>query len=117
MGYATKEQDHEKRKNQEGSYSVYGFMYHYLLDNYEPDNLKLDSMKNTAIRELIYEGREYCIEGGNTMSNDELKKEAKKAVDNFVANNGEHGDTAQNLGNQQNNQLDTIKSALQDLRW
>lgn len=117
MGYATKEQDHEKRKNQEGSYSVYNFMYHYLMDNFEPGNFKSESVKKSAERELIYEGREYCLEGGNRVDDKELATAAKDAIANFIKNDGEHGDTADNFGNRHENQLDTIKQSLADLRW
>lgn len=110
--YATKEQDHEKRKNQEGSYSLYNYIYHYLLDNFEPGQVTSDA------HPLLYrEAKAYCIKGGKQVSDEEIKRNIKQAISNFDNNKGEHGDTAHNLGKAQDNQLDSIKSALKDLRW
>ncbi len=117
--YKNKEQDHEKRKNQEGSYSVYNYMYRYLMNNHEPKqlgskpSLALESLENT----LVKVGKEYLIKGGNKINDAELKQYARGAITNFINNNGEHGDTANNLGKVQENSLDTIKSTLKDLRW
>lgn len=110
--YATKELDHEKRKNQEGSYSLYNYIYHYLLDNFEPGQV------TSAAHPLLYrEAKAYCIKGGKPVSDEEIRESIKQAIANFDANDGEHGDTAHNLGKAQDNQLESIKSALKDLRW
>lgn len=119
MGYATKEQDHEKRKNQEGSYSTYNYMYRYLMDNFYPAQLNdMASIQLESIeRKLTDIGKEYMIKGGNKYNDQQLVSEARQAIDNFIDNNGSHGDTAQNLGNRQDNSLNTIKQSLADLRW
>ena len=117
--YKNKEQDHEKRKNQEGSYSVYNYIYRYLMDNYEPKQLDskpsivLESLEN----ELVNIGKEYIIKGGNKINETELKQYARNAITNFINNNGKHGDTANNLGKQQDNSFNTIKKSLMDLKW
>lgn len=66
MAYASKQQDHEKRKNQEGSYSVYGDMYRFLMKNYDwrqLDNLPADALEALE-KTLIVEGEEYSLKGG-----------------------------------------------------
>ena len=117
--YATKEQDHEKRKNQEGSYSVYNYMYRYLMNNYEPK--QLDSKSSIALEslenKLVKIGKEYLIKGGNKIDESELKHYASGAITNFIDNDDKHGDTANNLGKQQDNSFNTIKKSLMDLKW
>ena len=117
--YATKQQDHEKRKNQEGSYSVYNYMYRYLMDNYEPE--QLDSKPSIALESLEHKlvniGKEYLVKGGNKINDKELANYASGAITNFINNKGEHGDTANNLGKRQENSFNTVKESLADLRW
>lgn len=117
--YATREQDHEKRKNQEGSYSVYNYMYHFLMDNYEP--AQVDNMPSIQLesleRKLVNLGKEYCLKGGNKTDDQELAGHARQAITNFIDNNGEHGDTANNLGKRQDNSFATIRDSISDLKW
>lgn len=115
--YATKEQDYDKRKNREGSYSVYNFMYHYLLNNFEPENLEASIACESAEFQLINEGKKYLLKAGIKFNEEELKHTARQAIVNFCRNDGKHGDTADNFGRQQKNQFDTIKNTLSDLRW
>lgn len=117
MAYTSNEQEHEKRKNQEGSYSVYNHMYHYLEDNFEPKNLESSYMCEKAERMLIGEGMEYCLQGGKKVSKDELKGAARNAICNFVNNEGKVGNDPGNLGRRQENSLNNIKQSLADLRW
>lgn len=110
--YATKEQDHEKRKDQEGSYSLYNYIYHYLEDNFEP------GQDLTGAHELLFrEAKAYCIKGGKQINDQEIKENIKQAISNFNANDGQHGDTANNLGKRQDNSFKNIVRSLQDLRW
>ena len=112
MAYKNKQQDHEKRKNQEGSYSLYNYIYHYLMDNFEPGQV------TEAAHQLLYrEAKAYCLKGGKQASDEEIKADIKQAIDNFNSNNGEHGDTADNFGKAQDNSFDTVKRSLSDLRW
>ena len=117
MAYATKEQDHEKRKNQEGSYSVYNYMYRYLMDNYEPK--QLDAMPSMALesleKQLATVGEEYALKGGSKVDN--IVGIARGAITNFINNNGEHGDTAHNLGKNHKNSIENIARSMKDLRW
>lgn len=117
--YKDKQQDHEKRKNQEGSYSVYNYIYRYLMDNYEPE--QLDSMPSTALesleKQLAAEGLDYSLKGGNKITKEELLQYACSAISNFINNKGEHGDTAHNLGKCQENSINSIARNLKDLRW
>lgn len=117
MAYKNKEQDHEKRKNQEGSYSVYNYMYRYLMDNYEPE--QLDELPSTALESLenrlIKVGEEYSLKGGNKVSPDNLRNDASNAIVNFINNKGKHGDTAKNLGRVQSSSFENIKRTIQDL--
>lgn len=115
--YANKQIDHEKRKNQEGSYSVYNYMYRYLMDNYEPKNLESSYACEAAENILIKEGKAYCIKGGNKISKEELKQHAMDAVSNFINNNKKHGDTANNLGKAQTETFENIKKSIQDLKY
>lgn len=115
--YKTKEIDHEKRKNQEGSYSLYNHLYHFLLDNFEPQNLDASIAAEAAEKELIKEGKAYCIKGGNAINETELKGAARQAICNFCNNDGSHGDTANNLGKMQSNSFENIKNTISDLRW
>ena len=117
--YATKQQDHEKRKDQEGSYSVYNYMYRYLMDNYEPE--QLDSKPSIALenleKQLATEGLDYSLKGGNSITKEELLQYARSAISNFIDNKGEHGDTADNLGKSQENSINSIARNIKDLRW
>lgn len=110
--YSTKEQDHEKRRDQEGSYSLYNFVYHYLLDNFEP------TMDLGPAHELLFrEAKAYCIKGGKQVNDDSIRATVKQAIQSFKTNNGKHGDTSHNLGKCQDNQFETIKQSIADLRW
>ena len=117
--YKNKEIDHEKRKNQEGSYSVYNHMYRYLMDNYEPQ--QLDNIPSTALesleKQLAAEGLDYSLKGGNKISKEELLQHARSAITNFINNKGEKGDVAHNLGKGQENSINSIARNLKDLRW
>lgn len=115
--YATKEQDYIKRKNQEGSYSLYNYLYHYLLDNYEPEQLNSAFMTNTAKDMLVKAGIAYARKANNSQDINYVQSEADKAIANFKDNMGEHGDTAHNLGKLQDNSLPSIKRTLSDLKW
>ena len=119
MAYATKEIDHEKRKNQEGSYSLYNYIYRYLMDNYEPEQLadKPSMALESLERKLLDVGREYMLNGKGNYNDKDIVQEARKAINSFIKNDGEHGDTAQNLGKMQNNSFDTVKQSISDLRW
>lgn len=110
--YNTKEQDHEKRKNQEGSYSLYNYIYHYLMDNFAPE------MDLVPAHELLFrEAKAYDIKGGKGTPDDQIRETVKQAIDMFKQNEGKHGDTAHNLGKGQENSFDTVKRSLSDLRW
>jgi len=119
MAYATKEQDHEKRVNREGSYSPENYMYRYLMDNYEPEQLKdkpsmaLEGLEKT----LVTKAKEYLINAGINYATGGLAPMASAVISRFIANNGEHGDTANNLGKAQENSFDTVKQSLFDLKW
>lgn len=119
MAYATKEIDHEKRRNGEGSYSPYNYMYHYLMDNYEPEQLnnKPSMALESLERKLLAIGKEYCLKIGVKMDDKALASYASGAITNFINNDSEHGDTANNLGKRQENSFNTIKAAISDLRW
>lgn len=117
--YKNKQEDHEKRKNQEGSYSVYNYMYRYLMDNYEPQ--QLDSKPSIALesleKQLAAEGLDYSLKGGNKITKEELLQHARSAISNFINNKGEKGDTAHNLGKEHENSINAIARNLKDLRW
>lgn len=107
-------------KNNEGAYSSpYNYMYHYLLDNYEPEQLnnKPSMALESLERRLATVGKEYCLKAGVKMDDKALADCASGAITNFVANNGEHGDTAHNLGKRQENSFSTIRDTIKDLRW
>lgn len=119
MAYKNKEQDHEKRRDQEGSYSVYNYMYRYLLSNYEPSQLKdkpsivLESLE----KQLVTIGAEYLAKGGNKVDKENLFKDASSAISNFIENCKEHGDTGNNLGRLCSSSFDNIKRTIKDLKW
>lgn len=117
MAYASKEQDHQKRRDQEGSYSLYNYMYRYLMDNFEPEQLGDSAAAESAENLLVKEGKAYSIKGGKNVGEDFLRGQARKAVASFCLNNGEHGDTAGNFGKAQSNSFDNVKRAVSDLRW
>lgn len=108
--YATKEEDHAKRKTGTGSYSPYNYIYHYLLDNFETNQ---DIPEDLLYKEYVA----YCHKCGIKSSNEQIAYDLKKAISNFKKNDGKHGDTAHNLGKQQNSSFDTIKASIGDLRW
>lgn len=114
--YSTKRQDIEKRQAQEGSYSLYNHLYHFLLDNYEVENVTEES-KQGILNLLLKEGISYAIKGGKSTSENEIYTNAKKALDSFCKNDGEHGDTAHNLGKVQHNSLPNIKRTISGLKW
>lgn len=111
MAYVNKQQDHEKRRDQEGSYSPYNHIYNYMLNNYEPGY----SFKDADKRLLLHEYTDYCLKGGSDVS--QAKDDIKKAIENFKINNGEKGDTAKNLGNRQQNSVKSVIRSLADLKW
>lgn len=115
--YGSKDKEHAKRKAQDGSYSMYNHLYHYLMDNYEPSNMGDFMLRDKAFKELVVEGMNYSISGGRQPSIDAIKYDARKALQNFCANKGEQGNTSDHLGNGQANSLDSIKASLGDLRW
>ena len=117
MAYANKIEDHQKRRDQEGSYSLYNHLYNYLLNNYEPENLESSIACESAERDLISVGREYQLNGKGKYNDDEIKHNARQAISNFVNNDGEHGDTANNFGKEHENSFDTVKESLFDLKW
>lgn len=119
MAYATKEIDHEKRKNREGSYSLYDYLYRYLMDNYEPEQLadKPSMALESLERKLLDVGREYMLTGNGQHNDKDIVQEARNAINNFIDNNGKHGDTAQNFGKMQDSSFDTVKQSISDLRW
>ena len=119
MGYANKQQDYEKRKNQEGSYSVYNDMYRYLMKNYDwrqLNNLSPDAIESLE-KTLAVEGEEYSLKGGNKAEPQELMKLASDAITNFINNKGQHGDTGNNLGRKHDNSIRNIARTISDLRW
>ena len=119
MAYANKQQDYEKRKNQEGSYSVYNDMYRFLMKNY--DWRQLENLSSAAIesleKALAVEGEEYSRKGGNKTEPQELIKIAKNVIVNFINNKGQHGDTGDNLGHKHDNSIRNIARTISDLRW
>lgn len=119
MAYANKQIDHEKRKNCEGSYSPENYMYRYLMDNYEPQQLndKPSMALESLERKLVDTAKEYLINAGISYATGDLAPMARSVISRFINNNGEHGDTAHNLGKMQNNSFDTVKESISDLRW
>lgn len=120
MAYGTKEQEREKRKNQEGSYSVYNYMYKFLMDNYEPK--QLDNLPSMALesleRKLLERGKEYCIKGGNKFDEKELAQYARNAITNFINNNDEVGyKSSYSFGRPQDNSFEVIRDTIKDLKW
>ncbi len=114
--YNTKQQDFEKRQAQEGSYSLYNYLYHFLLDNYETENITEEN-KQGVLNLLLKEGISYAIKGGKSTSEYEVYTNAKKALAAFCDNDGKHGDTAHNLGKVQHSSLPNIKRTIAGLRW
>lgn len=103
--------------NQNGKYSVYNYLYHFLLDNYEPENLTDPTARQNAKGLLMKEGVAYARKGEGDNSYDTINQAAEEAINNFINNGGKHGDTADNLGKAQSNSFKTIKNTIQDLRW
>lgn len=115
--YQTKEQDHQKRAAQEGSYSLYNYLYHYLLDNYEPSQLESSYAAEATEHLLVKEGIAYARKANNNTDPQYVKQVARNAITNFCHNDGKRGDTADNMGKAQDSSFDTIKQSVQDLRW
>lgn len=110
----TKEQDHEKRKTGTGSYSPYNYIYHYLMDNFEP---KQDLSGASELLQREYKA--YCMKCGIAYDQNTAINDIKNAINNFASNNGEHGDTANNLGkvHSAEGSFNNIKGTIADLRW
>lgn len=106
--------DYTKRKNQEGSYSLYNHLYNYLLNNYEPSDIRSANDKR-VLNLLLKEGIAYAIKGGKSTNKNYIVSCARKAVSMFISNNGEHGDTANNLGKVHANSFNNIKKSIMDL--
>ena len=110
--YKTRDEDNAKWQNQEGVYSLYNYIYHYLLDNFEP------SMNLNGMYDLLYkEAKAYCLKGGKQTSDKEIEQTIKQAIDAFKQNNGKHGDTADNFGKRHKGQFESIRDSLADLHW
>lgn len=112
MAYATKEQDHLKRKTGTGSYSPYNHIYAYLMSNYEPEQ-DLSGVESWLQKEY----KAYCIKCGIPYNKEAATQDISAALDNFVKNKGSHGDTANVLGKAQSNSVNSIASTLKDLKW
>lgn len=114
--YSTKEQDFQKRKSHEGSYSRYNKLYQYLMSNYEPVQLR-DSMQVVNAKDQLYQvGHDYDMQLGK-QDPEGLAKDIEQAISNFVKNDGQHGNTSHLLGKGNDGHFDNIKRSLADLRW
>lgn len=117
MATISKEQRYQDMKDHNGMYSLYNYMYHYLLDNFEPENLESSFACENAEHLLVKEGKGYNAAGNITMSDSDITQTARKAIRNFCTNNGEKGDPGNNMGKNHSSTFDNIKSALEDHRW
>lgn len=115
--YGSKDKERAKRKAQDGSYSMYNHLYHYLMDNFEPSDMEDFSLRDKAFKMLIVEGMNYSISGGKQPSIDAIKYDARKALQNFHNNDGKEGTTSDHLGKAQDNSIGAIRDSLSDLRW
>lgn len=115
--YGSKAEERSKRKAQEGGYSLYNHLYHYLMDNFEPSNMGSSDLRDKAFKMLVVEGMNYSIKGGKQPSIDAIKYDARKAVEAFRANDDKEGTTSDHLGNRQDDTLTTIKDSISDLRY
>ena len=116
MAYNTKEQDFQKRKSHEGSYSRYNKLYQYLMSNYEPAQLRDSAQLANAKDQLYQTGHDYDMQLGK-QDPDGLAKDIEQAIKNFVQNDGNHGDTSNRFGKGNDGHFDNIKRSLIDLRW
>lgn len=110
MAYQNKEIDHQKRATGTGSYSPYNHIYNYLLNNFETTQQIPEDI-------LYQEYKAYCIRCGIKCTSGKAKEDIRNAITNFKANDGKHGDTANNFGKAQDNSLESIKSTISALRW
>ena len=111
------DKDRNDKINQNGKYSMYNYLYHFLLDNYEPDNLTDPTARQNAKGLLMKEGVAYARKGAGDNSYDTINQAAEDAINNFINNKGEHGGDGDNLGKTHENSFNTIKNTIQDLRW
>ena len=115
--YKDKATDHEKRKNEEGSYSLYNHLYNKLLRDYEPSNLMNEQIRRTAEASLIGEGKEYAIKGGKDSSDKTVTEAARKAMAKFIENNKKKSGDAEHIGRGQKETFENIKRTISDLRF
>ncbi len=104
-------------KREGAYYNTYNYMYRYLMDNFEPQQLEASIACEAAEKQLVKEGKKFCVNRGEKYNEDQLVSDAREAITNFVNNKGEHGDTGNNLGKGYNNSFNTIKESISDLRW
>lgn len=107
------------RKEHKGQYTLHNHLYHWLLDNYEPQQLKDDDTRQRAETQLRQVGFNYTANGGDPISDEELDEEIRSAVDDFIENRKQHGDTADRLGKgiDLNNATSHLFQATKDRRW
>lgn len=115
--YKDKATDHEKRKNEEGSYSLYNHLYNKLLRDYEPANLMNEESCRTVEAALIGEGKEYAIKGGKDSSDKTVTEAARKAMENFIKNKKSKSGDAEHLGRSQKDTFENIKRTIADLKY
>jgi len=115
--YKDKATDHEKRKNEEGSYSLYNHLYNKLLRDYEPANLMNPEFCRTIEAALIGEGKEYAIKGGKDSSDKTVTEAARQAMKNFIANGKKKSGDAEHIGRSQKDTFENIKRTITDLKY
>lgn len=110
-----KQVDFQTRQNHTGSYSTYNYLYHYLLDNYEPDNLTDPALEKQVHDNLMKLGKGYAAKAGSTPSDQELCDTACNALENFKHNKRANADTGHPLG-ETNSNNDSFKNIVNTIK-
>jgi hypothetical protein len=110
-----KANDFATRQNHTGSYSTYNYLYHYLLDNYEPENLTDPALEKSVHDNLMKLGKGYAAKVGDMPSDQDLCDTACNAIENFKSNNKAKADTGHDLG-EPNSNADSFKNIVNTIK-
>lgn len=110
-----KQVDFQTRQNHTGSYSTYNYLYHYLLDNYEPDNLTDPALEKQVHDNLMKLGKGYAAKVGEVPDDKTLCDTACNAIANFKNNDKAKADTGHELG-EPNSNSDSFKNIVKTIK-
>lgn len=117
--YSTLEEQHEKQKLNEGSFSLENRLMEYLRNEYNPDTI--NSMYDTVLNDLAYKAQRIDLNSGKQEDmNKDYKKIAEDVISRYLQNRNKPAyKRADNLGKRYNvnESFDTVKNTLTQIKY